>query len=40
MRVRTWCTSWSVVGRAYFRGGLRPTRQRTLWTAWYPQVRG
>ena len=40
MHVRIWCTSWSVVGRGYFRGGLRPMRRRTLWTAWYPQVRG
>ena len=33
------CTSWSVVGRGYASSGLRPTRRRTLWVAWYPQVR-
>ena len=32
-------TSWSVVGRGYASSGLRPTRLRTLWMAWYPQVR-
>ena len=32
-------TSWSVVGRGYASFGLRPTRLRTLWMAWYPQVR-
>ena len=40
MRLRIWCTSWSVAGRGYCRGGLRPMRRRTLWTACYPQVRG
>ena len=39
MSLRIWCTSWSVVGRGYASSGLRPARQRTLWTAWYPQVR-
>ena len=34
-----WWTSWSVVGRGYARSGLRLTRLRTLWMAWYPQVR-
>ena len=34
MRVCTWCTSWLVVGREYFRHGLRPTCWRILWTAW------
>ena len=34
-----WWTSWSVVGRGYASFGLRPTRLRTLWMAWYPQVR-
>ena len=34
-----WWTSWSVVGREYASSGLRPTRLRTLWMAWYPQVR-
>ena len=38
MLVRTWCTSWSLVGRGYFRGGLRSTRRRILWTVWYPRV--
>ena len=37
--LRIWWTSWSVVGRCYASSGLRPTRLRTLWTAWYPQVR-
>ena len=37
--LRIWCTSWSVVGRAYASSGLSPTQQRTLWMAWYPQVR-
>ena len=37
--LRIWCTSWSVVGRGYASSGLRPARQRTLWMAWYPQVR-
>ena len=32
-------TSWSVVGRGYASSWLRPTRLRTLWMAWYPQVR-
>ena len=39
MNVRIWWTSWSVVGRGYCRGGLRPMRGRTLRTAWYPQMR-
>ena len=39
MSVRIWGTSWSVVGRGYCRGGLRPLRRRTLSMAWYPQVR-
>ena len=26
-------------GRGYASFGLRPTRLRTLWMAWYPQVR-
>ena len=34
-----WCTSWSVVGRGYASSGLRPARQKTLWMAWYPQLR-
>ena len=34
-----WWTSWSVVGRGYASFGLRPARLRTLWMAWYPQVR-
>ena len=34
MLLRTWCISCSVVRRGYFRGGLRSTRQRILWTAW------
>ena len=38
-RLRIWWTSWSVVGRGYASSGLRPTRLRTLWMAWYPQVR-
>ena len=37
--LRIWWTSWSVVGRGYATSGLRPTRLRTLWMAWYPQVR-
>ena len=40
MNVRIWCTSWSVVGRGYCCAGLRSMRLRTLWMAWYPQVRG
>ena len=40
MSVRIWCTSWSLVGRGYCRGWLRPMRRRTLCTAWYPQVSG
>ena len=31
--------SWSVVGRGHASFGLRPARLRTLWMAWYPQVR-
>ena len=38
--LRIWWTSWSVVGRGYASFGLRSTRLRTLWMAWYPQVRG
>ena len=38
-RLRIWWTSWSVVGRGYASFGLRPARLRTLWMAWYPQVR-
>ena len=34
-----WYTSWSVSGRGYASSGLRPTRRRILWMAWYPQVR-
>ena len=30
MRARIWGTSWSVVGRGYFRGRLRPMRLSTL----------
>ena len=37
--LRIWWTSWSVVGRGYASFGLIPTRLRTLWMAWYPQVR-
>ena len=37
--LRIWWTSWSVVGRRYASSGLRPTRLRTIWMAWYPQVR-
>ena len=37
--LRIWWTSWSVVGRGYASSGLRFTRLRTLWMAWYPQVR-
>ena len=37
--LRIWWTSWSVVGRGYASFQLRPTRLRTLWMAWYPQVR-
>ena len=33
MRLRFSCTSWSVVGRGYFKGGLWPMRRRTQWTA-------
>ena len=36
---RIWLTSWSVVGRGYASFGLGPARLRTLWMAWYPQVR-
>ena len=36
--LRIWWTSWSVVGRGYASSGLRPTRLRTLWMAWYPRV--
>ena len=39
MIMRIWCTSWSVVGRGYASFGLRPTRRRILWMAWYLQVR-
>ena len=39
MSVHIWCTSWSVVGRGYFSFGLRPTQRKTLWMAWYPQLR-
>ena len=39
MRVRIWYTSGAVVGRGYFRVGLRPIRRTILWTVWYPQVR-
>ena len=34
MLLRTWCISWSVVGREYFRGGLRSTLRWILWTVW------
>ena len=34
MRVCTWCSSWSVVGEAYFRGGVRPTRQKNRSMVW------
>ena len=37
--LRIWWTSWSVVGRGYASFGLRSARLRTLWMAWYPQVR-
>ena len=37
--LRIWWTSWSVVGRGYASSGPKPTRLRTLWMAWYPQVR-
>ena len=37
--LRIWLTSWSVVGRGYASFWLRPTRLRTVWMAWYPQVR-
>ena len=37
--LRIWWSSWSVVGRGFASFGLRPTRLRTLWMAWYPQVR-
>ena len=33
------CTSWSMAGRGYCKGGLRFMPRRTLWMAWYPQVR-
>ena len=36
---RIWWTSWSVIGRGHASFGLRPARLRTLWMAWYPQVR-
>ena len=39
MSVGIWWTSWSVVGRGYCRGWLRSMRRKTLWMAWYPQVR-
>ena len=39
LSVCIWCTSLSLVGRGYCRGGLRSMRQRTLRMAWYPQVR-
>ena len=39
MSLHIWWTSCSVVGRGYASFGLRPTRLRTLWMAWYPQVR-
>ena len=39
MSLRIWWNSWSVVGRGYASSGLRPTRLRTLWMAWYPQLR-
>ena len=32
-------TAWSVLGRGYASSGLRPMLLRTLWMAWYPQVR-
>ena len=38
MSLRIWWTSWSVVEMGYASSGLRPTRLRTLWMAWYPQV--
>ena len=37
--LRIWWTSWSVVGRGCASSGLRPMLLRTLWMAWYPQVR-
>ena len=37
--LRIWWTSWSVLGRGYASSGLRPRQLRTLWMAWYPQVR-
>ena len=39
MSLRIRWTSWSLVGRGYASFGLRPARPRTLWMAWYPQVR-
>ena len=37
--LRIWWTSWSVVRRGYASCGLRPSRLRTLWMAWYPQPK-
>ena len=37
--LRIWWTSWSVMGRGYASFGPRPTQLRTLWMAWYPQVK-
>ena len=37
--LRIWWTSWSMVRTEYASFGLRPTRLRTLWMAWYPQLR-
>ena len=37
--LRIWWTSRSVVGRGYASFWLRPARLRTLWMAWYPQLR-
>ena len=34
--LRIWWTSWSVVGRGYASSGVRFTRLKTLWMAWYP----
>ena len=39
MSLRISWTSWSGVGRGYASSWLRPTRLRTLWMAWYPQMR-
>ena len=39
MRVRTWCTSWLVVGGAYFKGWLTPPSQTILLMERQPQVR-